>query len=331
MNNPPVVDMGYVPNYVDEDQEISFDPTDSYDKESSSSDLEYFWDFGDGTTSEKSKIKHTYTSQRVYVITLTVTDGDGGSTEVNKSINIENVEPAAKASVNRSIANVYDSLEFTSEDTWDSVSDFDSLVYFWDFGDGTIKQGQDLNTTNHSYEKAGVYIIKLTVSDDDGANDTVEVKVRINSLPDMDGDGIPDIIDPDIDGDDVPNEVDEFPYDGSKSGKEEGEEDEDMTGTYIIAGIILIVICVVVILLIFMRPTRKKKEEREPQPDQPPDISKTEPFGEEPPVPSELIQPEDEFPLPPPPPPDLEPPLPAMDTPQVVPTLVSLPEEELEE
>jgi uncharacterized protein (TIGR03790 family) len=272
-NNPPVADIGYVPNEVDEDDEISFDPTDSYDKESPSSELEYFWDFGDGATSMKSKVKHVYATQGTYLVSLTVKDGDGTEVEVNKSINVVNVKPQVTINVNKTIANVYDSLTFSSEGTWDTPSDFNGLVYRWDFGDGTIEQDAGLNMTNHTYTVEGTYVIKLTVFDDDDANETDEVKVKINSLPDMDGDGTPDTIDPDIDGDGVPNEEDKFPYDNSKSGQEKGDdEDSDLTSTYIMVGIVLIIICIIVILIIFIRPKDKYKSKDRLHPPPPLDL-----------------------------------------------------------
>ena len=250
-NNPPVADMGNVPKNVDEDEEISFDPTDSYDKETSSSELEYFWDFGDGTTSIKAKAKHLYTTQGTYLISLTVTDSDGTGMEVNTTIDVVNVKPQAKINVNKTTANIYDSLGFTSEGSWDTASDFEGLVYRWDFGDGTIEQDAGLNSTNHTYTKIGTYIIKLTVIDDDNANETSEIKVRINNLPDMDEDDIPDAIDHD-------------------------DEESDMASSYILIGVILIIICIIVILYIFMRPKGKKKGPDMVPPPPLPDLEHTE-------------------------------------------------------
>jgi uncharacterized protein (TIGR03790 family) len=293
-NNPPVADLGYIPENIDEDQEISFDPTESNDEESKPSELEYYWDFGDGTTSNISKVKHSYTTQGTYLITLTVKDGDGAKTEINRSVNVKNVEPQSSISVNKSIAYVYDSLSFTSDGTWDTVSDFDGLVYYWDFGDGTTEQGLGFNNTNHTYTEVGTYKIQLTVVDDDNASETSEVKVRINSLPDMDGDGVPDSIDPDIDGDGVPNEEDEDPYNDEVSGKEKVDDESDITDTYVLVGIVLIVICIIVILLIFIRPKGKPKHREGLPPPPPPELDENIEQLPSPPEGMEISEPDED-------------------------------------
>jgi uncharacterized membrane protein len=54
----------------------------------------------------------------------------------------------------------------------------DTLVFEWDFGDGTPVVNGD--QTTHSYNTAGVYTVTLTVMDDDGAAavDTVNVTIE---------------------------------------------------------------------------------------------------------------------------------------------------------
>ncbi len=55
--------------------------------------------------------------------------------------------------------------------------EFDRLTYTWDFGEGTVKQGNAAET--YTYDKGKSYIIKVKVSD--GKSDPVEVRDTINT------------------------------------------------------------------------------------------------------------------------------------------------------
>ncbi|TWU44585.1 Microbial collagenase precursor [Rubripirellula tenax] len=48
----------------------------------------YAWDFGDGETSDLSKIRHQYASAGTYTATLTVTDNDGATATANVEITV---------------------------------------------------------------------------------------------------------------------------------------------------------------------------------------------------------------------------------------------------
>lgn len=48
----------------------------------------YFWDFGDGATSDEDEPSHTYTAAGTYTITLTAFDAAGGERTVSKSVTV---------------------------------------------------------------------------------------------------------------------------------------------------------------------------------------------------------------------------------------------------
>ena len=63
---------------------------------SAAGDLTHHWDFGDGTTSDASNPTHVYQSLGQYIVTLTVTDGEGAISTTFLAIH---VSPAAPADV----------------------------------------------------------------------------------------------------------------------------------------------------------------------------------------------------------------------------------------
>jgi hypothetical protein len=74
------------------------------------------------------------------------------------------------------------------------------LTYDWDFGDSTSGSG---SPATHTYDAAGTYTVKLTITGGDNSVTTVDFDVNI--LLDTDGDGLPDSIDPDDDNDGFPD------------------------------------------------------------------------------------------------------------------------------
>ena len=59
-----------------------------------------------------------------------------------------------------------------------STDDVKVVGYLWDFGDGTSSTSI---VTVHKYQKAGVYLVTLTVWDDEGGSDTASLKITVGS------------------------------------------------------------------------------------------------------------------------------------------------------
>jgi PKD repeat protein len=127
----------------------------------------YAWNFGDGGTSTGSNSSHTYTSSGSYPITLTVTDNNGATNSTAHTVTVTvpaNQPPSA--AFTSSVFGATVSLDGTSS------SDPDGTVasYAWDFGDGATGSG---STTSHLYAAAGTYTVTLTVTDNNGATNSV--------------------------------------------------------------------------------------------------------------------------------------------------------------
>src|SRR5262249_11564342 len=141
-----------------------FDGSGSHDADGSI--VAYAWDFGDGQTGSGVAPAHVHASAGNYLVRLTVTD-DHGATGTDVALATVsapgNQPPGANAGGGRS-GGIGESVHFDGR----ASSDADGTVvsYAWTFGDGQTGSGAQ---PTHSYAAAGTYLVRLTVTDDDGA------------------------------------------------------------------------------------------------------------------------------------------------------------------
>jgi PKD repeat protein len=139
--------------------------------------VSYEWDFGDGETDTGETVEHTYTEPGTYPVTLEVTDDRGGVDEITQDVTVAEAPNEAPDA----------SFEMTSSDLTVSAdasasNDPDGTIasHEWDFGDGDTDTGQ---TVEHTYADAGSYLVRLTVTDDDGATDSTTKPVTVPTGP----------------------------------------------------------------------------------------------------------------------------------------------------
>jgi uncharacterized protein (TIGR03790 family) len=176
-NTPPEAKIEISSNVVNEEEKITFDG-------SKSTDLEDFlisrfeWDFGDGASSSKEKLDHSFTKSGTYNVTLTVFDKNFASDQARVRVTIKNVPPVAEMSILSSQATlkVNQPIEFDGTISIDTDSDRTNLSYFWDFNDGYTS---DQPNVTHTYTAPGAYKVILKVTDDDGALSTKTRDIQV--------------------------------------------------------------------------------------------------------------------------------------------------------
>lgn len=67
-----------------------FDASSSFDFEGYL--VDYQWDFGDGTTGFGRTLAHNYKENRIYTVTLRVTDDEGGTNETTFTVNVHSID-----------------------------------------------------------------------------------------------------------------------------------------------------------------------------------------------------------------------------------------------
>lgn len=130
--------------------------------------VDYYWDFGDGSTGRGygNTMSHTYTRLTKPTVNLTVTNNYGCHTTVEKK-EIAEILPAMQASFSASqqvLCKVTDAVQFTN-----TSSGPGTLSYTWNFGDGNNSTQKN---PSHAFNKKGIYTVSLTVKNGEGCTVT---------------------------------------------------------------------------------------------------------------------------------------------------------------
>ncbi len=153
---------------------IVFDASGSYDPDGYIAS--YSWDFGDGNTGSGVTVSHSYVDDGEYTVTLRVFDGNGAFGSKTASILVKNRPPVADLDTSSTIVDKEELVTFNASGSYDP--DGYIVDYSWDFGDGDTATGV---TVSHSYPASGAYSVTLTVTDNDGATDSVTVTETVRN------------------------------------------------------------------------------------------------------------------------------------------------------
>ena len=136
----------------------------------------YAWMFGDGVSSTLRNPTHTYQTSGNFTATLTVTDNGGATGSATVAITAgSNQPPTATASATPISGLAPLAVVFTG-----SGSDPDGTIssYAWTFGDGLNASVQN---PSHTYQTAGNFIARLTVTDNGGATGSSTVTISVST------------------------------------------------------------------------------------------------------------------------------------------------------
>lgn len=117
---------------------------------------DFYWDFGDGTTSTlRDPGSHTYATYGAYDITLTVT-GNNCTERHTETVYIEAITPIVDFEYDPGVGCRPLRVNFTDKSLWTDPS-----TYHWDFGDGGTSTAQN---PSYTYNEPGVYTVTLSAT-----------------------------------------------------------------------------------------------------------------------------------------------------------------------
>lgn len=141
----------------------------------------YSWLFGDGGSGSGNPVSHIYTASGLYSVRLIITDAAGCKDTTIKLNYIQVNGPIANFNASVAGSCLLSSVTFNDLSTTDG---FNALVTWnWDYGDGIIETLTAPPFT-HSYAGAGVYSVKLKITDAVGCTDSItKINLLIISTP----------------------------------------------------------------------------------------------------------------------------------------------------
>ena len=180
-NEPPVANISAEPSEGNAPLEVIFKASGSSDDVAIEG---YYWDFDDGTTTDKKHPTHTFEKEGVYEVVLTATDEEGLTGTKTVTITVHestNTAPVAKATASKTSGEAPLEIDFKASQSSDDVA---IESYSWDFKDGNTSNKKN---PTHIFTEAGIYEVELTVSDEEDLTDTttitIEVEVASNQPP----------------------------------------------------------------------------------------------------------------------------------------------------
>jgi PKD repeat protein len=127
----------------------------------------------------------TGTSSDEYNIGVTVTDKDQGVGTASTKVTVNNVAPTVGPIEDAPVGPIQvGTVVVTVSADFTDPGMLDTHTATWDWGDGSITtvnldQGARTVSDSHTYTEAGVYTVKLTVTDDDGGSDSAQYQQYI--------------------------------------------------------------------------------------------------------------------------------------------------------
>ncbi len=175
VNKPPIPVVEISSYTIMLGDKITFDASDSYDIDG---EVEfYYWNFGDGYTSNQASYEHEYKNSKTYNVSLLITDNLQDITTTYYTIVVINKLPIVSFVISPESGNTLETFQF-SDTSYDDDGEIESWV--WNFGDGEEAYGPNVE---HQFSLPGTYGVNLTVTDDQGGINSALISIEVSNAP----------------------------------------------------------------------------------------------------------------------------------------------------
>jgi large repetitive protein len=160
---------------------LNFDASGSTPGAGATANVNFTWNFGDGTSTSgaSSVVTHAFTAPNKYTVKLTVRNDQGVSSSVTKEISVEAGKEPTADFVFSPVQPVVSQVAQFDASASKAAPGRSIVSYNWNWGDGEF--GSRGPTEDHDYGVAGTYTVRLTVTDDLGQTGTVSRSVVVLS------------------------------------------------------------------------------------------------------------------------------------------------------
>jgi PKD repeat protein len=168
---------------------VRFDASKSYDSDGTIT--AFAWTFSKSVGGRGKTISHMFSNPGTYPVTLSVTDDDGAVTRITKLITVTapvvvtittpaqgpvvNEAPVAVISASPSTGDAPLTVSFDASKSYDS--DGTIVKYNWAFTKTALGTGK---TSSYTFANGGIYMVKLYVTDNDGATGTATRNISVS-------------------------------------------------------------------------------------------------------------------------------------------------------
>lgn len=155
---------------------VGFNPTSNH------TSISYFWDFGDGNTSNAFAPLHRYENEGSYKVTLTIVNMENNE-HLSATTKIVSVLTIPNATFKyQEMALQHDDNKLKYPYTKFAVNHVPGNIYKWDFGNG---QASNEKNPKIIYPESGEYQVSLTIVNENGCSSTNNQPVNITKGIDL--------------------------------------------------------------------------------------------------------------------------------------------------
>ncbi|MFH1026939.1 MAG: PKD domain-containing protein, partial [Pseudomonadota bacterium] len=137
----------------------------------------YTWEFGDGQYATVANPQHTYTTAGTYTVRLSVMDSNGQMGTYSQAVTVQASVATFSVSYRISSASprANELVTFVNQ-TYSATPD--TFTYLWNFGDGQTSTAMN---PSHTFTQAGIYIVRLTATNQLGQSADSTQTITIQS------------------------------------------------------------------------------------------------------------------------------------------------------